>query len=375
MPLAEYLYVDETRLDSYFQQISSPVTFDKKPTWKAGLSLTGPVAEGTQSVFPRPHTRHEKICALLDYLKQNSQLRNPEQSHAATFAFETLNASPVHIPLRKDATSKQDYLNLWVGTPKTGIGGYRFLLEGFSGKDDERPAILSAFSCLQAMLDEFGETVRDFLLINIDNAYEGDEEKKLVNVSWDVFNRVPPLSLESRRLISEELERAGIPLTSPPVVIDCLNEVDTKSFLVAVDKKRYSLTMTPPEIIVKREPFDESNALMISEPLQLFAKWGAKIGDQRPLDAFYRIRRAGRDAQDIASVIRHVRNVRVVGYPIFLTSHPGPFTDKYLPLSSEVTLTRDANLDTFKGSQKILQAFYQSRFFRRVLSLLGRHRA
>jgi hypothetical protein len=47
--LTEYLYVDEQRLNSYFDQITEhPVAYDKIPTWKASLSITGPSAEGTQ---------------------------------------------------------------------------------------------------------------------------------------------------------------------------------------------------------------------------------------------------------------------------------------------------------------------------------------
>ncbi len=34
MPLVEYLYVDERRLDAYFEQISSPVTYDKVLVWE-----------------------------------------------------------------------------------------------------------------------------------------------------------------------------------------------------------------------------------------------------------------------------------------------------------------------------------------------------
>jgi hypothetical protein len=374
MPLADYLFVDEARLDSYFEQISSPLTFEKKPTWKAGVSLSGPVAEGSQSVIPRPHTRHEKICTVLEYLKQNLELRNPEQSHAASFGFESLNATPVHIPLRTDAKSKQDYLNLWVGTPTTVVGGYRFLLEGFSGKDDQRPAVLSAFSCLQAMLDEFGETLRDFVLTNINNASQGNEVKRLDNVLWDAFNRGVALSPETGTLISRELERAGIPLTSPAVVIDSLQGIDIKSFLVAIDKKRYTLTMTPLEVTIKRDRFEEANALLISEPLPLFAKWGAKLGEQRPVDAFYRIRRAGRDAENLAPVLRHVPNVRVVGYPILLTAHPGPFTDKYVDLNYGANLREGAKVGTPQRSHNVRQNLYRQGFFRLVLSLLGRHR-
>ena len=34
MALVKYLYVDERRLDAYFEQISSPVTYDKVLVWE-----------------------------------------------------------------------------------------------------------------------------------------------------------------------------------------------------------------------------------------------------------------------------------------------------------------------------------------------------
>jgi hypothetical protein len=56
MALVEYLYVDEERLDTYFQQISSPVTYDKVPVWEASLTITSPGAKGSQQRFARPYT-------------------------------------------------------------------------------------------------------------------------------------------------------------------------------------------------------------------------------------------------------------------------------------------------------------------------------
>ena len=67
MPLIEYLYVDERRLNSYFEQISSPVGYDKVLVWNAELSLKGPEAEGTQARFARPSTTHEKVTALMKF--------------------------------------------------------------------------------------------------------------------------------------------------------------------------------------------------------------------------------------------------------------------------------------------------------------------
>lgn len=324
--LAEYLYVDAARLDSYFEQISSPIAFDKNPTWKVGISLTGPVGERTQSSVPRPYTQHEKICAVLDYLHQNSQLRDPEQDTFAAFVFESLDATRVHIPVPKDAGLNRDFLNLWVGAPKTAGSGFRFLLENFSGKEDGRPAVLSGFSCLQAMLDEYGQIVRDFLIQNIERAQEGNSPKKLTNESWDRFKRVVPWSQELRGLISSELERAGFSHTSLPVVIDSWGDVDKKIFSIALDKKRYSLRMTPHDVIIERQEDKELSLALISEPLTALEHWGAKIGDQRPVDALYRIRQAGRDY----ALLPHLRHITVVGYPIFLASHPSPFTEDYI---------------------------------------------
>jgi len=68
MALKEYLYIDERRLNSYFEQISSPVKYDKVPVWKASISLTGPNAEGQQARFARPYTKHEKIEKLNEYV-------------------------------------------------------------------------------------------------------------------------------------------------------------------------------------------------------------------------------------------------------------------------------------------------------------------
>jgi hypothetical protein len=74
--LREYLYFDEKRLDSYVEQISGPVTYDKVPTYVAGLSLAGPKAEATQSRFGRPFTPHEKVLKIEEYLRAQKLLHD-----------------------------------------------------------------------------------------------------------------------------------------------------------------------------------------------------------------------------------------------------------------------------------------------------------
>jgi hypothetical protein len=61
MALVEYLYVDDKRLDSYFEQISSPVTYDKVPEWNAEIGLTGPKGGGKQVRFARPFTTPKRF--------------------------------------------------------------------------------------------------------------------------------------------------------------------------------------------------------------------------------------------------------------------------------------------------------------------------
>jgi hypothetical protein len=68
MEIAEYIYVDRLRLASYFQQISSPVHYDKVPIWKVKLAFAGPSAEGTQQRSGRAYTEHEQIVKVFEQL-------------------------------------------------------------------------------------------------------------------------------------------------------------------------------------------------------------------------------------------------------------------------------------------------------------------
>jgi len=101
MALVEYLYVDEKRLDTYFEQISSPVTYDKVPMWNAEIGLTGPKAGGAQQRFARPFTTHEKISKLTEYLEDKGHVeygRSSGKKEGTTFRIETCQAKRVFIP-------------------------------------------------------------------------------------------------------------------------------------------------------------------------------------------------------------------------------------------------------------------------------------
>lgn len=70
MSSAEYIFIDEPRLDKYVEQFTSETTSDKAPVWKALSSIRGPAAEGRQQRFARSLTTHEKLTTLLQYLRQ-----------------------------------------------------------------------------------------------------------------------------------------------------------------------------------------------------------------------------------------------------------------------------------------------------------------
>jgi hypothetical protein len=120
MPLREYLYFDEKRLNSYLEQISGPVTYDKVPTYVAGLSLAGPKAEATQSRFARPFTVHEKILKVEEYLQAEKLLGHGRPTKgdndwraAYEFFLERTRATRALIPPNPNVTPAFPGLAVW----------------------------------------------------------------------------------------------------------------------------------------------------------------------------------------------------------------------------------------------------------------------
>src|SRR5690242_3301896 len=65
--LKEYIYVDQKRLDIYFDQVfSQRFVYEKVPFWRVGLSIIGPTAEGQQQRIQREFTPREKISKVLE---------------------------------------------------------------------------------------------------------------------------------------------------------------------------------------------------------------------------------------------------------------------------------------------------------------------
>lgn len=104
--LRDYDYIDESRLNSYYEQLANPTVYDKVPTWKAGFSMAGPKVEAVQNQVPREPTRSEKIDSLLTYLSDNELLRTERVwkrggwKNGPEFCLETLNAYKYFVPPR-----------------------------------------------------------------------------------------------------------------------------------------------------------------------------------------------------------------------------------------------------------------------------------
>ena len=106
MSLIEYLYQDKKRINSYLEQVSSPVTYDRVPVWKTIISLT-PKAELAQNRISRPLTDPEKITKILEHLNK--------QESPAPFALIQMLAKKIIVPLRKESNSEGN-LVFWINS-------------------------------------------------------------------------------------------------------------------------------------------------------------------------------------------------------------------------------------------------------------------
>lgn len=164
----DYLYCDDQRINSYFEQISGPVAYDKVPVWKAGLSLTGPTAEGSQARPGRPFTMHEKVHKIVNHLRKgdlvdDGRLEDPF-SRDRPFRIEAMSARKALIRPR---TEMPDFrgLSLWVSAQPDGLAhqadhpgdtkvGALFLLEDFPGEDRDYAGFrFSGYSWLVLLSD------------------------------------------------------------------------------------------------------------------------------------------------------------------------------------------------------------------------------
>jgi hypothetical protein len=285
MALVEYLYVDEKRLDTYFEQISPPVTYDKVPEWNAEISFTGPKGGGKQARFARPYSRHEKIAKLTKHLEDEGLVGGGRQSflepsgedpgsYRHVFHIETCQATRVSIPTtRLDSTPVN--LSLWISfidrrllqpmsqehsDPMTQLNPQLrkpwnlYLLEDYRG-NDESPLGLSTYSSLSLLLGS--DELRS-------------EEARSEEARWG-----PRLSDQRPQLFLEFGD----------------HEDEVWAF-----HRSYSV-----------------------DPTEAFSQLGAQVGSPRQIRTLYRVRA---HFVDLDSDPR--TNLATIGYPIFIAEDTDP---------------------------------------------------
>jgi len=162
IPINEYIYVNTRRLDAYFEQISSPVHFDKVPNLEINLSLTGLGVSGKQTSSARSFSTHEKITKLESYLKEHKQIETfdpADSSDQKPFVLYTFSAKKVFIPAKTDSKTPEWFkgLSLWISTGHyltSGRYGRIYLFEDAVWKDDFM-AFASAYSVFDILQHEF----------------------------------------------------------------------------------------------------------------------------------------------------------------------------------------------------------------------------
>jgi hypothetical protein len=180
--LIEYLYVDTPRLNSYLEQISPPIIYDKVPSWRVALGLN-PSIEGTVEKHGRQLTSHEKITRLMKYLEKENlmftwRLREADRwgdirrhEEPKVFVIETCRATKIWIPPKPEVSTTFKGLTLWFSAkplreyqsraPKipseTSTGnfpvGALYLLEDDPHSDSETIVSTSSYSALSMLLD------------------------------------------------------------------------------------------------------------------------------------------------------------------------------------------------------------------------------
>jgi len=124
-PISEYLYIDHSRLNSYFEQISDPVYYKKIPLIELGIQNLIPQLYYKQTVSSRAYTSSEKINILIDYLvKTNSIMILSDDSQddkricTQHFVLEVRDAIKIIIPTKNLVFGKKN-LVLWLSFIQT----------------------------------------------------------------------------------------------------------------------------------------------------------------------------------------------------------------------------------------------------------------
>jgi hypothetical protein len=160
--------------------------YDKVPIWKAGLSIAGPSAEGTQARPGRPFTRHEKVQKVVSHLQANKLLEPGRAIHSGEspkqrFCVEAMSARRAAIPPLKNVPNFLGLSLSLSAEPDEGRHAYGalFLLEDFRKFDDDPPMQFSSYSWLALLGHVIENTELPSLVAGLDSRFATDPIKAL----------------------------------------------------------------------------------------------------------------------------------------------------------------------------------------------------
>lgn len=331
--IAEYLFIDEERLNSYFEQVSSPIKYEKVATLGIELSLTGPKATGTQSRPSRPFTTHEKIQTVFDNVPIFRLQGAEEEDRGEPFQFATFRGFRAFIPPKANKAETFKGLAIWVcKLVEDDSETFDFyLIEDLPG-GERAPQGWSGRSALWMLFDEVGEQVINETAISLDVSEPSDAEKIKIMARHGAFDEIRSSStLGMMEMIRQEMKTAGMKVS------DVLSEGGFSNFGTRLSYElrdgalRYKCEVIRPRtndpadptlIALTRDRAMESAGRFASDPISLLAEWGAEVGPIQEFDALYRVRHT------LIEDSMPDHHFKLIGYPIFIAEHPSPFSER-----------------------------------------------
>jgi len=327
--VAEYIYVDQKRLNSYFEQVSSPVKYEKISVWGFEWSITGPKASGSQSRPSRPYTEHEKISTVLANLSRLNAPSATEQSRSIPdFEFSALVGVRAFIPPEASLNPSFKGLALWLCHEMESFNGQFdiYLIEDFR-KQDELANLWSGNSALWMLLGELPKGISNHV---ISAPIDTEVTERRIEGPASLFDE---LSRPEGAIV--KLQAAGY-LTDAATAGRFSRYMGRLSFEVRDRLNRYECEVIGPEsairppseqankdktvILLSRDKRMEAAARFATDPKGVLKEWGAAVGPERKIDSLYRIRHVM-----IEESVEDHRSA-VIGYPIFVVDHPSPFS-------------------------------------------------
>jgi hypothetical protein len=278
--IAEYLYLDRGRIQSYHEQCAG--------------SVAATVSE------------HAKVMRLLSELAPTT--RNERHFE---FGLATFTARRAFLPSSLSKRSSFPGLALWMCRgPKP---GFTYLIEDFPRADGHRHE-WSGNTALGMLLRDLSEEMKS---TTADLSLPPSQ-------TWDFVVEGDFHSAYQRDALTKIFSEGNVPTQGDVAVLTGgggIYEAHSGDlrFVVEIEQHRDQPHMS--RVRVRRDAFCELCARFAVAPSELLAEWGAEVGPERQIDTLFRIRHTMIEA----AAGGHAP--ATIGYPIAIAASPSPLLD------------------------------------------------